>query len=290
MSARRMWALDGAHITMDRTELVDGAEPGRITFPAPSFLVEHDEGLVLFDTGVTPAAAPEPARAFGDTGPEISYDVSQRVDRQLELLGVATSDVTHVVLSHAHFDHTGGVPLFSQARFLVGRGELPTAFWPGPGLGGAYRHADLDPARRFDWTYLDAEHDLFGDGGLVVLPMPGHTPGNLAMLVRLPRRAILLTGDTAHLREALDRRAPMDADADKDAAVRSLEAVHRIASENDAEVWVGHDPDDWERFGAPGLVGRARIGPGVPASDADARPREGHSARSVWRSDPNPDR
>ena len=290
MTAHRLWALDGAHLTMDRTELVDGAEPGPVTFPAPSFLVEHDGGLVLFDTGVTPVAAPDPGKAFGEAGPQITYDVSQRVDRQLEQLGVATSDVTHVVLSHAHFDHTGGLGLFAQARFLVGRGELPTAFWPGPGLGGAYRHADLDPTRRFDWTYLDAELDLFDDGGLVVLPMPGHTPGNLALLVRLPQRTILLTGDTAHLREALERLAPMEADADQEAAVRSLEAINRIAAENDAEVWVGHDPDDWQRFGAPGLIGRPRIGPGLPAPDAARRPAGDHSSRSESRSEPNPDR
>ena len=253
-SARRLWALDGPRLTMDRAELLDGAEPGPVRLVVPAFLVEHDDGLLLLDAGLDPRAASDADGAvatFGDIGHRIEYAPRQRVDRQIEALGFATADVTHVVLSHAHFDHTGGLRLFPDATFLVGTGDRPSVRGEEDEIA---RPEDLAPARDFTWTFLDGDHDVFGDGAVVVLAMPGHTPGNTSLLVRLPRRTILLTADTAHLRGALRTGAPMSADTDKAAAARSLARLGEVAAREGAEVWVGHDPDDWERFGAPGPV------------------------------------
>ena len=251
-TARRMWALDGPRLTMDRTELLDTAEPGSVTLPIPSFLVEHDDGLLLLDAGLDPRGADDPEATFGEVGRQITYAPEQRVDRQVEALGFATSDVTHVVVSHVHFDHTGGLRLFPDAVFLLGAGDRPSVLGEEDEIA---RPEDLAPTRDFAWTFLDGDHDVFGDGSVVVLAMPGHTPGNTSLLVRLPRRTILLSADTAHLHSALESPAPMGADTDRDAAVRSLERLNRVAAEHDAQVWVGHDPDDWVRFDAPGPVG-----------------------------------
>ena len=65
----------------------------------------------------------DPVAAYGEIGAQVSFDPAQRVDRQLERAGFAPSDVTHVVVSHVHFDHTGGLRLFPQARFLLGEGD-----------------------------------------------------------------------------------------------------------------------------------------------------------------------
>ena len=62
--------------------------------------------------------------------------------------------------------------------------------------------------RDADWTFVDGDLDLFGDGAVVVLAMPGHTPGNTSVLVRLEDGSILLAGDTAHLHEAIRAPAP----------------------------------------------------------------------------------
>ena len=253
-TARALWALDGPRITMDRSELLDGAEPGPVTLPVPSFLVAHDDGLLLLDAGLDPRGAEDadgPVAAFGDVGEQIDYPPERRVDRALEALGVATTEVTHVVLSHAHFDHTGGLRLFPHAAFLVGEGDRPSVRGEEDEIA---RRADLEPTRDFAWTYLEGDHDVFGDGSVVVLAMPGHTPGNTSLLVRLAGRTILLSADTAHLRPALETGRPMSADTDRARAADSLARLTRLARELDAEVWVGHDPDDWARFGGPGLV------------------------------------
>lgn len=251
-TARRLRALDGARLTLDRSDMLDGAEPGPVRLVVPTFLIEHDDGLVLMDTGLAPEAAQDAEQAYGEIGERVEFSPGQRVDAQLAALGVATTDVTHVVVSHVHFDHTGGLRLFPRARFLLGGGDRDAVV--APEADDIARPEDLDPVRDADWTFVVGDHDVFGDGAVTMLAMPGHTPGNTSLLVRLPRRTILLTGDTAHLRGALTTRAPMSADTDRALAAASLDRLVALAETHDAELWVTHDPDDWARFGGAGEI------------------------------------
>ncbi|MEJ2865226.1 N-acyl homoserine lactonase family protein [Actinomycetospora flava] len=248
-TARRLVALDGARLTLDRADMLDGAAPGPVELVVPSFLVEHDDGLVLIDTGLAPEAAEDPVGTYGEElGGMVSMTPEQRLDRQLALAGVAPAEVTHVVVSHVHFDHTGGLRHVQHARFLLGAGDRGAVDGSDPDVAAIARQADLDPVRDGDWTFLDGDHDVFGDGAVVVLAMPGHTPGNTSVLVRLPDGPLLLSCDTAHLHEALERPAPMAADTVRADALASLQRLIGLAATHDAPVWVTHDPEDWERF------------------------------------------
>jgi N-acyl homoserine lactone hydrolase len=228
--ARRLWALDGARLTLDRADMLDGAAPGPVELVVPSFLVEHDEGLVLLDTGLAPEAAEDPAGTYGaELGATVRMTPAQRLDHQLAGVGVDPGDVTHVVLSHVHFDHTGGLRHLPHARFLLGAGDRGAVDGADPDVAALARSEDLDPVRDADWTFVDGDLDLFDDGALVVLAMPGHTPGNTSLLVRLPAGTLLLSGDTVHLHEALRRPAPMAADTVRRDALASLQRLIGIA-------------------------------------------------------------
>jgi N-acyl homoserine lactone hydrolase len=251
-TAGRLWALDGARLTLERSDMLDGAEAGPVRLVVPTFLIEHDDGLVLMDTGFAPDAAQDAVAAYGEIGEQIEFTPAQRVDAQLAALGLAPGDVTHVVVSHVHFDHTGGLFLFPQARFLLGSGDRDAVLEPG--ASEIARPQDLTTVQDLDWAFVDDDHDLFDDGAVTMLAMPGHTPGNTSLLVRLPHRAIVLTGDTAHLRGALTTRAAMAADTDPEQARASLDRLVALAQTHSAELWVTHDPDDWERFGGAGEV------------------------------------
>ncbi|MBS4729018.1 N-acyl homoserine lactonase family protein [Mycobacterium sp. SM1] len=250
-TAKRLWALDSPTFTLDKSILMVGAS-GECTIPMPAYLIEHPKGLVLFDTGLVPAAATDPEGVYGELAGLLGlrFRPEQAIDRQLAALGYATSDVRYVVVSHTHFDHSGGLYLFPQAEFFVGQGDIRYAYWPDPAGAVFFRRADIDAARMFRWREIPGvDHDVFGDGSVVILFTPGHTPGELSLLVRLPGRNFILTGDTVHLREALERVVPMPYDANTEQSLRSIRRLQLLRDSADATVWITHDPQDWAEFG-----------------------------------------
>jgi len=259
-TVERMWALDAPTFTMDSSLLMVGSL-GEITVNVTSFLVQHAKGLVLFDTQLDPASYDEdPAEVYGEglnAVINLASNPDQRVDRQIEALGFRTTDVTHVVISHLHFDHAGCARLFPEARFYAGLGEIRHAYWPEPAGAGFFRLEDLLPLRNFNWTELYEDHDLFGDGSLTLLHTPGHTPGELSMLVRLPDRNMIVTGDTAHLAQGFEGLVPMPFSVNTELSVRSMRKLHRLAVENEAFVWISHEPDHYNQMNSPAVFGES---------------------------------
>jgi N-acyl homoserine lactone hydrolase len=249
--ARRMWALDCPTLTVDATTLMYGLS-GMLTIPMPSFLIEHPKGLVLFDTGIAPEAIDDPVATYGQEladGLGITGTEDQKLDRQIRALGYELEDVTHVISSHLHFDHSGALHQFPHAKQYVGAGELPFAHWPTPIAAFCYMPDQLQRIRNFDWHEVPGiDLDLFGDGSLVILSMPGHTPGELSLKVRLASRTFLLTGDAVHLRAALEKEYHFPIDWDTREALVSLRRIKRLAEGEDATIWITHDPDDWAEY------------------------------------------
>ena len=248
-TARKLWALEGGDISEQRGVLVLG-ESGPVVLPCPSFLVEHRRGLVLIDTGIAPAAVGDAHAAYGKFADElgISLRSEQCVDRQIEALGYKVSDVTHVIMTHLHWDHTGGMHLFPHAQFFVMSGELQYACWPLP-AGPLYRREEIEATRGFAWNQIESEElDLFADGSIVMVHMPGHTPGNASVVVRLAGRTIVLAGDTAHLRSGLNHELPMPSDYNTLDSVKSIRRLRQLVRSLDAMLWLAHDPTDWSEY------------------------------------------
>ena len=245
--AKRLWALDSPTITVDQSLMMVGGS-GVVTIPLPAYLIEHPKGLVLFDTGLCPAAADDPQSIYGPLADAFSltFPSDVRVDNQLAALGYKTTDVRYVVVSHLHFDHAGGLSLFPNATFIIGPEEMRYAYWPYKAGEGFFRREDFEVARGYNWLELPGgEHDLFGDGSMVVFHTPGHTPGELSMLVRLKDRNFLLVGDTVHLRAALESEIPGPFDSNTEVAIQSIRRLKLLRAAADATVWISHDPEDW---------------------------------------------
>jgi len=253
--ALRLWALDSPTLTVQSETLLYGTS-GEITIPVPSFLIQHPEGLILFDTGLHPDAVEDPEKAYGAELASvlgIGGGPDARLDLQLAALGFTLNDVTHVISSHGHFDHTGGLHLFPEAKHYFGEGELRYASWPDPIQAFVYRPEVLDNIRKLDVREVPGELDLFGDGALTIIPTPGHSPGEVSLVVRLKSRTFILTGDAIHLRAAMEQEFHFPIDADTKEALRSLRKLKYLKESLDATIWISHDPDDWAEFAhAPG--------------------------------------
>ena len=192
--------------------------------PINAYVIEHRDGLVLFDTGQDRASVTEadyfPGGATGFLyGRLARFDISpqQTLTAGMDQLGYAISDVKTAVISHLHQDHIGGLAELSHADIIVSQAEWDTLSRPLPELRGLMRrHIDLPGLR---WRRITPEptqdpglapfrsgHDLFGDGSLIVLPTPGHTPGSISLLVRRPGQpTLMMVGDVsydAHVLEA----------------------------------------------------------------------------------------
>jgi glyoxylase-like metal-dependent hydrolase (beta-lactamase superfamily II) len=249
-TAKRLWVLDAPTITFDQS-LLNVGWSGPISMPLPAYLIEHPRGLVLFDTGLNPLAADDPEKVYGPLADQLGlhFPAELRIDRQLKNLGYSPSDVKYVVASHAHFDHIGGLGMFPDAEIFIGHGDLQYAAYPDPLPSTFFLPEDIARVNPAQWREVHGDFDVFGDGSLVILATPGHSPGETSMLVRLDGRNIILAGDTVHLRHNLENLLPMPFDANNQQAVQSLRRLKMLMAANDATVWISHDPEDWAELG-----------------------------------------
>jgi N-acyl homoserine lactone hydrolase len=224
------------------------------TFPMTAFLIEHDRGLVLVDSLFDPASAPDPTEIYGEHMASLIHEYREEwtVLGQLEAVGFEPGDVTHYIASHLHSDHAGAVTLFAHAKCYIGEGELAFAAHPDPAGAPYYRREDLEGLDAIDWFEVSSTgHDLFGDGAIELIHAPGHTPGQLAILVRLPSQNVLLASDVAHSRIGWQLNMPAPIDWNGSESSRSVRRLKLIADREQANVWIGHDPGDWARFPHP---------------------------------------
>ncbi len=175
------------------------------TVPVSALVYLHPEyGPVLIDTGFGERTKKDPRDYPGRfTSRMMGLQVQATLPDLLPDLGYEVADVQHIVCTHLHYDHAGGVEDFPQATLWIGPGEwdfgsekrTTRGVDPRPYLA----HADHREVPYDDGPYgpFDAHEDLFGDGSVVLLPSPGHTPGSLSVLVNLPGGSFLYTGDAA---------------------------------------------------------------------------------------------
>jgi glyoxylase-like metal-dependent hydrolase (beta-lactamase superfamily II) len=249
----RVYALSGGYLDLALSLMLPDREPGtRWTVPVPAFLVAHGAGRLLFDTGVHCAAITDPVGRLGEARAR-RFGVRSRpgddVVSQLALLGLRPDDVTHVANSHFHFDHCGGNEFFPRSTFLVQRRELEAA--RDPAILSQKRYAPSPPDFDHPLAYrpVDGEHDVFGDGTVVLIPTHGHTPGHQSLRVRAGKGAdLVLAADACYTRENMDRDLLPGVLWDPGEMARSLAHLRALRDRQGATIIFGHDPAQWEEL------------------------------------------
>jgi len=183
-------------------------DPFAATIQVPYFfyLIRHPEGDVLFDNGAHPALIDHARSRLGDAADlfEITMSPGEDVVSRLHTLGIEGEGISHVVQSHLHYDHAGGLEFLTEATVYVQKEELPFAYWPPVYQKDIYVRQDFDDVKK--WKALTGDYDLFNDGRLLIFPTPGHTPGHQSLLVRLDSQAFILVGDAAYDKEKMEHR------------------------------------------------------------------------------------
>lgn len=218
-----------------------GAYPGQTkTLTDSCYLIRHGDTAMLWDTGL-------PGDLKGKTMTDGPFTVSldRTIAEQLAPLGLTPDDIAIVGVSHYHFDHTGQLADFPKAKLVVGAGD-----WDA--VRSAKKGGDIDPAPYARWLTgggiaVQAERDLdiFGDGSVMLLTLPGHTPGHTGLkVVTADGKTVLLTGDVAHFHTNYDTNDVPTWNTDKAASVASLKRFKQIAEKTGATVVIQHDPAD----------------------------------------------
>jgi N-acyl homoserine lactone hydrolase len=220
-------------------------ENGRI-IGIPGFLIRASSGeVILVDTGFPARYADDPRTAAREDGLDWFGTVVHLTRRnlpaaQLALAGVAPEEVTHLVLTHTHIDHVGGIAQFPQAVLVIGRAEREL---PHPLYWGTRK-----PLNWPEQQYLLIDADTQLCPGVTLLATPGHSPGHLALLLELPYTGpVLLTADAISRPDDVIQDA-FDGAWNPAQARRHAGRLLRIAEQQRAWVIYGHDPAQWHEL------------------------------------------
>ncbi len=241
----RMHALSGGRVRMRKSVYMPDADRSEtIELPISCFLLRHAQGNVLFDTGCHPSVPDDPAARWGGLA-KMMVPIMRNGDNVLtglSCVGVAPDDIDVVVCSHLHPDHCGCNAFFQRATVVVHEREIAAARAPNAEAMG-YLASEWDFGA-FD--QLGGQRDLFGDGKIVLIELPGHTPGSVGALVTLERSgAFLLAADTVSLRATLDTGAIPRNTQNPEALLKSLGEIRAIEARG-ATVLCGHDAAQWD--------------------------------------------
>ena len=203
------------------------------------YLVVHPNGSLLWDAGLPDGLVHTPE------GKTVYNTFTMRVTRtlvaQLQEIGHGPEMVGYLGISHMHGDHIGNVGLFPHATLLIQREEHDAAFGPDAGKFGfdpaLYPSLRSNPAK-----LLEGDHDVFGDGTVIIKRTLGHTPGHQALFIKLPKTGnILLSGDLVHFTDNWTHKRVPGFNFDKERSLRTMQEVEAFLKASNATLWIQHD-------------------------------------------------
>jgi N-acyl homoserine lactone hydrolase len=244
-SSLRLYVLDCGKITVANGDSM-GFKPGELAtsnMVTPCFLIVHPRGTMMWDTGEIPDSAfksgvtPQTAGAF---------TVDRPLLPQLAAIGYTPADITYLALSHYHGDHVANANAFAGSTWIVQKGDRDAIFAPRDtpaklgSVGDAAYFTDLAKSKTL---LLNGEdHDVFGDGTVVIKFTPGHTPGHQSLFLKLAKTGpVLLSGDLYHYPEEITYKRIPSFDTDKEQTARSRAMIEEFVRKNNAQLWIQHD-------------------------------------------------
>ncbi len=224
--------LDPALFNFKREELKE------VDFVDASYLIVHPRGTLMFDSGTVPDS-----QFKGDGKPVVEGVISatQPLLPQLASTGYGVGDIDYFAMSHYHSDHTANANLFAKSTWIVQKAERDYMFADKP--AGIVQPATYDALRNAKTKLLDNQDlDVFGDGSVVIMSTPGHTPGHQVVAVKTAHAGtIVLGGDLYHYPEerATGRTPTFEFNAEQSKASRAR--IEQFLKDTHGTLWIEHD-------------------------------------------------
>jgi len=245
----KLYTFDGGMIMVNNLELFsqDTTYQGQTKeFANAFYVISHPKGNLMWDAGLpeTLVSLPEPF-----TSPSGNFTVSRKdsVVNQLKQIGLTPADFKYIALSHTHFDHSGHANVFNETTWLVQEAEYNFITSEESQKNNADNYNAIKELNNV--KKLNGDHDVFGDGSVIIKSMPGHTPGHQVLFVDLADHGpLLLTGDLYHLYENREHQRVPIFNFDVAQTKASMEAFEAFAKEKNAQVYLQHQKEDFNKM------------------------------------------
>ena len=199
------------------------------------YLIRHPQGDLLWDLGLPQGLAGADPQTEG----VFTLTLERTLIEQLADIDMSPKDIEFISISHSHFDHSGQAALFPESQWLVNKDEFDYMF-----------SSDANKAQNVAFSELNksihsGNQDVFGDGSVMILALPGHTPGHSALQINLAESGpILLTGDLYHRSESRELKRVPRFNSDEAQTRESMEIFETLARDSGARVIIQHEPKD----------------------------------------------
>jgi N-acyl homoserine lactone hydrolase len=241
----RLYVLDCGIITPANVDAY-GLKPSEMAdtkMVTPCFLIVHPRGSLMWDTGEIPDAA------FKDGAPQKlnAFTVDRPLLPQLAAIGYTPANITYMALSHYHLDHVANASQFAKSTWIVQKGDRDPILAPRPAnppaIGRVPDPQFFEGLANAKAIVLNGEdHDVFGDGSVVIKSTPGHTPGHQSLFLKLPKTGnVLLSGDLYHYPEEITFKKIPSFDTSAEQTTKSRAMIEDFVKQNHAELWIQHD-------------------------------------------------
>lgn len=249
----RLYTMDCGHVDISDARafsdehVYDGE---RVQGVDPCYLIRHPRGDLLWDVGFPDSMADVPG---GVSMPEAHAHVTmkKKLVAQLAELGLAPPDIEYLSVSHIHGDHFGNANLFAHATWIVDVEERQYAFSDASRASPSFSTYNLLERASTRLIEGEGDYDVFGDGSVVIVQAPGHTPGHTVLLVRLPKAGpLLLTGDLWQVPDARKLRTAPVGTWNRSQLLASMDKVEALARKTGAKIVRQHVLEDFDSLPA----------------------------------------
>lgn len=202
-------------------------------FTNSAYLIRHEKGDLIWDTGLPDGLSQNPE---GNDAGNFVMKMPKTFISQLQEVGLDPSEVDYLGLSHLHGDHIGNANLFTAATLLLQEEEYAGLF------EGEAVNPNVDSLKNNKAVKLIGDHDVFGDGTVIIKRAAGHTAGHQVLFVNLPETGpIVLSGDLYHFSKNRDQRGVPVFNFDKELTLQAMDSVEKFIAQENATLWIQHD-------------------------------------------------